>query len=112
MSGGQQQRVAIARALITKPQLVFADEPTGNLDSISSAEVLSFLKRSVNELGQTIIMVTHDPVAASYADRAIVFADGRIVADADDPTADQMSDLLMKERELSTRNASNARHAG
>lgn len=112
LSGGQQQRVAIARALITKPQLVFADEPTGNLDSISSAEVLSFLKRSVNELGQTIIMVTHDPVAASYADRAIVFADGRIVADADDPTADQMSDLLMKERELSTRNASNARHAG
>lgn len=112
LSGGEQQRVAIARALITKPQLVFADEPTGNLDSISSAEVLSFLKRSVNELGQTIIMVTHDPVAASYADRAIVFADGRIVADADDPTADQMSDLLMKERELSTRNASNARHAG
>jgi len=112
LSGGQQQRVAIARALITKPQLVFADEPTGNLDSISSAEVLSFLKRSVNELGQTIIMVTHDPVAASYADRAIVFADGRIVADVDDPTADQMSDLLMKERELSTRNASNARHAG
>lgn len=111
LSGGQQQRVAIARALITKPQLVFADEPTGNLDSISSAEVLSFLKRSVNELGQTIIMVTHDPVAASYADRAIVFADGRIVADVDDPTADQMSDLLMKERELSTRNASNARHA-
>ena len=93
-------------------RLVFADEPTGNLDSISSAEVLSFLKRSVNELGQTIIMVTHDPVAASYADRAIVFADGRIVADVDDPTADQMSDLLMKERELSTRNASNARHAG
>lgn len=112
LSGGEQQRVAIARALITKPQLVFADEPTGNLDSISSAEVLSFLKRSVNELGQTIIMVTHDPVAASYADRAIVFADGRIVADVDDPTADQMSDLLMKERELSTRNVSNARHAG
>jgi len=116
LSGGQQQRVAIARALITKPQLVFADEPTGNLDSISSAEVLSFLKRSVNELGQTIIMVTHDPVAASYADRALVFADqsegGRLWADADEPTADQMSDLLMKERELSTRNASNARHAG
>ena len=81
LSGGQQQRVAIARALITKPQLVFADEPTGNLDSVSSAEVLSFLKRSVNELGQTIIMVTHDAVAASYADRAIVFADGQIVVD-------------------------------
>ena len=112
MSGGQQQRVGIARAFVARPEVVFADEPTGNLDSISSAEVLSFLKRSVNELGQTIIMVTHDPVAASYADRAIVFADGRIVADVDDPTADQMSDLLMKERELSTRNASNARHAG
>ena len=70
LSGGQQQRVAIARALITKPKLVFADEPTGNLDSVSSAEVLGFLKRSVNELGQTIVMVTHDAVAASYADRA------------------------------------------
>lgn len=81
LSGGQQQRVAIARALITKPKLVFADEPTGNLDSVSSAEVLSFLKRSVNELDQTIIMVTHDAVAASYADRALVFADGQIVAD-------------------------------
>ncbi len=85
LSGGQQQRVAIARALIARPQLVFADEPTGNLDSVSSAEVLSFLRRSVNELGQTIIMVTHDAVAASYADRAIVFADGRIVADETGP---------------------------
>ena len=103
MSGGQQQRVAIARALISKPSLVFADEPTGNLDSVSSAEVLSFLKRSVRELNQTIIMVTHDAVAASYADRAIVFADGRIVADEDAPTADRMNALLMAERERATR---------
>ena len=112
LSGGQQQRVAIARALITKPQLVFADEPTGNLDSVSSAEVLSFLKRSVNELGQTIIMVTHDAVAASYADRAIVFADGQIVADVDQPSAEQMNDLLMKERESATQTISPVRHAG
>ncbi|SPU24710.1 ABC transporter ATP-binding protein [Bifidobacterium adolescentis] len=103
---------AIARALITKPQLVFADEPTGNLDSVSSAEVLSFLKRSVNELGQTIIMVTHDAVAASYADRAIVFADGQIVADVDQPSAEQMNDLLMKERESATQTIYPARHAG
>ena len=111
LSGGQQQRVAIARALITKPKLVFADEPTGNLDSVSSAEVLSFLKRSVNELGQTIIMVTHDAVAASYADRALVFADGQIVADVNKPTADQMSELLMKEREAATMNVVSARHS-
>ena len=112
LSGGQQQRVAIARALITKPQLVFADEPTGNLDSVSSAEVLSFLKRSVNELGQTIIMVTHDAVAASYANRAIVFADGQIVAAVDQPSAEQMKDLLMKERASATQTISPARHAG
>ncbi|KFI94572.1 ABC transporter ATP-binding protein [Bifidobacterium stellenboschense] len=99
LSGGQQQRVAIARALITKPSLVFADEPTGNLDSVSSAETLAFLRRSVDELGQTIIMVTHDAVAASYADRAIVFADGRIVADEPHPTADRMNRLLMAERQ-------------
>ena len=105
MSGGEQQRVAIARALITKPKLVFADEPTGNLDSVSSAEVLGFLKRSVNELGQTIVMVTHDAVAASYADRAIVFADGQIVADEANPTAETMNDLLMAERERATRAA-------
>lgn len=105
LSGGQQQRVAIARALITKPKLVFADEPTGNLDSVSSAEVLGFLKRSVNELGATIVMVTHDAVAASYADRAIVFADGRIVADEANPTAEVMNELLMAERERATRAA-------
>lgn len=112
MSGGQQQRVGIARAFVTRPEVVFADEPTGNLDSVSSAEVLSFLKRSVNELGQTIIMVTHDAVAASYADRAIVFADGQIVADVDQPSAEQMNDLLMKERESATQTISPARHAG
>ena len=103
LSGGQQQRVAIARALVTKPDLVFADEPTGNLDSVSSAEVLGFLKRSVHDLGQTIIMVTHDAVAASYADRAIVFADGRIVADEPNPGADRMNELLMSERERAAR---------
>ncbi|WEV65266.1 ABC transporter ATP-binding protein [Bifidobacterium sp. ESL0764] len=103
LSGGQQQRVAIARALISKPQVVFADEPTGNLDSVSSAEVLSFLKRSVREFGQTVVMVTHDAVAASYADRAIVFADGRIVADEPHPTAEHMSQLLMEESERAAR---------
>ncbi|MBT1175157.1 ABC transporter ATP-binding protein [Bifidobacterium sp. LC6] len=111
LSGGQQQRVAIARALIAKPKLVFADEPTGNLDSVSSAEVLTFLKRSVDELGQTIVMVTHDAVAASYADRAIVFADGQIVADEAHPTAEIMNNLLMAERERATQAAVPARHA-
>ncbi len=86
LSGGQQQRVAIARALIAKPDVVFADEPTGNLDSRSGAEVLGFLRRSVRELGRTIIMVTHDPAAAAYADRVILLADGRIAGRIDDPT--------------------------
>lgn len=110
LSGGQQQRVAIARALISKPAIVFADEPTGNLDSVSSAEVLEFLKRSVSELGQTIIMVTHDAIAASYADRAIVFADGRIVADEQHPTADRMNGLLLDERGAAS--SSSSRPAG
>jgi putative ABC transport system ATP-binding protein len=86
LSGGQQQSVAIARALIAKPEVVFADEPTGNLDSRSGAEVLSFLRRSVRELGRTIIMVTHDPTAAAYADRVVLLADGRIAGDIVDPT--------------------------
>jgi putative ABC transport system ATP-binding protein len=86
LSGGQQQRVAIARALIAQPDVVFADEPTGNLDSRSGAEVLSFLRRSVRELGRTIIMVTHDPSAAAYADRVVLIADGRIAGDISDPT--------------------------
>ena len=90
LSGGQQQRVAIARALIAKPEVVFADEPTGNLDSRSGAEVLSFLRRSVRELGRTIIMVTHDPTAAAYADRVILIADGRIAGDIDNPTPESV----------------------
>jgi putative ABC transport system ATP-binding protein len=94
LSGGQQQRVAIARALVTRPTVVFADEPTGNLDSVSSAEVLGFLRRSVRELGQTVVMVTHDPAAASYADRVVMLADGRVAGSVDDPTADSVLDAL------------------
>lgn len=90
LSGGQQQRVACARALASRPQVIFADEPTGNLDSHSSAEILSFLRRSVDEFGQTIVMVTHDPVAASYTDRVLFLADGRIVAELRGPTRDQV----------------------
>jgi putative ABC transport system ATP-binding protein len=88
LSGGQQQRVACARALVSRPQVVFADEPTGNLDSRAGAEVLSILRTSVRELGQTVIMVTHDPIAASYADRVLFLADGRLVDELHEPTAD------------------------
>jgi putative ABC transport system ATP-binding protein len=94
LSGGQQQRVACARALVGRPEVVFADEPTGNLDSRSSAEVLAFLRQSVREHGQTIVMVTHDPNAASYADRVIFLADGQIVDEMRDPTADAVLDRL------------------
>jgi len=87
LSGGQQQRVACARALASRPTIVFADEPTGNLDSRSGAEVLGFLRRSVDEFGQTIVMVTHDPGAASYADRVLFLADGHIVDEMRDPSA-------------------------
>jgi len=87
LSGGQQQRVALARALVTRPRVVFADEPTGNLDSASSSEVLSLLRRSVDEYGQTIVMVTHDPRAAALADRILFIADGRIVKDISESTA-------------------------
>lgn len=90
LSGGQQQRVASARALASKPDIIFADEPTGNLDSTSGAEVLNFLRHSVNELGQTIVMVTHDPVAASYTDRVIFLADGKVVDDMRDPNTDEV----------------------
>jgi putative ABC transport system ATP-binding protein len=90
LSGGQQQRVAIARALIARPDVVFADEPTGNLDSRSGAQVLSFLRRSVRELGRTIIMVTHDPAAAAYADRVVLLADGRIAGDIAQPTPESV----------------------
>lgn len=88
LSGGQQQRVACARALMSRPEIIFADEPTGNLDSASGAEVLGFLRRSVDEFGQTIVMVTHDPGAASHTDRVVFLADGRVVDEMRDPTAD------------------------
>jgi putative ABC transport system ATP-binding protein len=88
LSGGQQQRVAIARALISAPDVVFADEPTGALDSRTAAALLDFLRRSCSELGQTIVMVTHDPIAASYADRALLLSDGRITDELDRPTTD------------------------
>jgi putative ABC transport system ATP-binding protein len=96
LSGGQQQRVACARALVSRPEVIFADEPTGNLDSRSGAEVLGFLRNSVREYGQTIVMVTHDPSAASYADRVIFLADGRIVDELHDPTADVVLDRLKR----------------
>jgi putative ABC transport system ATP-binding protein len=94
LSGGQQQRVAVARALASQPEIVFADEPTGNLDSRTGAEVLSFMRQAVREYGQTIVMVTHDPVAASYADRAIFLVDGQIVDDVVQPTTDSVIDRM------------------
>ena len=94
LSGGQQQRVACARALVTRPDVVFADEPTGNLDSRSGAEVLSFLRDCVREFGQTIVMVTHDPVAASYAQRVVFLADGQVSGELSDPTSAQILDAL------------------
>ncbi|WP_158370838.1 ABC transporter ATP-binding protein [Cellulosimicrobium cellulans] len=90
LSGGQQQRVACARALVSRPSVVFADEPTGNLDSTSSGEVLGFLRRSVDDLGQSVVMVTHDPTAASYAHRVLFLADGRLVGELADPTPDSV----------------------
>ncbi|OII65206.1 peptide ABC transporter ATP-binding protein [Streptomyces sp. CC53] len=94
LSGGQQQRVAVARALAARPEIIFGDEPTGNLDSRAGAEVLGFLRRSVDELGQTIVMVTHDPVAASHADRVLYLADGRIVDEMTAPTAEAVLDRM------------------
>ena len=94
LSGGQQQRVALARALVARPEVVFADEPTGNLDSRSGAEVLSFLRTSVRELGQTIVMVTHDPIAAAYADRVVLLADGRIAGEIEDPDRASVTEAL------------------
>jgi putative ABC transport system ATP-binding protein len=94
LSGGQQQRVACARALITRPDVIFADEPTGNLDSRSGAEVLSFLRHCVREFGQTIIMVTHDPVAASYAERVVFLADGQVYRELAGPSTDRIHDAL------------------
>ncbi len=94
LSGGQQQRVAAARALASRPEIVFADEPTGNLDSRRGQEILQFLRRTVDEFGQTIVMVTHDPFAASVADRVVFLADGRVVEEMVDPKADQILDLI------------------
>jgi putative ABC transport system ATP-binding protein len=94
LSGGQQQRVAVARALLSKPEIVFADEPTGNLDSRSGAEILTFMRKAVDDLGQTIVMVTHDASAAAYADRVVFLADGAIVDELESPTADRVLDKM------------------
>jgi putative ABC transport system ATP-binding protein len=94
LSGGEQQRVAVARALVTKPKVIFADEPTGNLDSRSGAEILAFMREAVDDLGQTVVMVSHDPVAASYADRAVFLADGRIVDEMIQPTPEAILDRM------------------
>ena len=96
LSGGQQQRVACGRALAGRPTIIFADEPTGNLDSRAGAEVLGFLRRSVTDMGQTVVMVTHDPVAAAYADRVLFLADGRIVDEMLDPTSDRVLDRMKR----------------
>jgi putative ABC transport system ATP-binding protein len=96
LSGGQQQRVACARALASRPAIIFADEPTGNLDSRSGAEVLGFLRRSVDEFGQTIVMVTHDPNAASYSQRVVFLADGRISDEMSDPTPERVLDRMKR----------------
>jgi putative ABC transport system ATP-binding protein len=94
LSGGQQQRVAAARALLSRPEIVFADEPTGNLDSKASAELLGFLRQAVEDFGQTIVMVTHDPVAASAADRIVFLADGQVVDEMVAPTPDRVIDHM------------------
>jgi putative ABC transport system ATP-binding protein len=94
LSGGQQQRVAIARALITRPAVMFADEPTGALDTRTAREVLNLLRASVDQAGQTVVMVTHDPVAASYADRVVFLADGRLVGELYRPTAEAVAERM------------------
>ncbi len=94
LSGGQQQRVAVSRALATRPEIIFADEPTGNLDSTTGNEILSFMRSAVDEFGQTIVMVTHDPVAASYANRVIFLVDGKIVDELREPTPDGVLDMM------------------
>jgi len=96
LSGGQQQRVAVARALATQPTIIFADEPTGNLDSRTGAEILQFMRQAVTELGQTIVMVTHDPIAAGYADRVIFLADGQIVDEMAEPSAERVLDRMKR----------------
>jgi putative ABC transport system ATP-binding protein len=94
LSGGQQQRVAVARALASRPKIIFADEPTGNLDSRAGAEILGFIQSAVQSMGQTVVMVTHDPTAAAYADRVLFLADGKIVGEQDDPTVEQIIDRM------------------
>ncbi|MEP6796726.1 MAG: ABC transporter ATP-binding protein, partial [Lapillicoccus sp.] len=94
LSGGQQQRVAAARALVTRPDVIVADEPTGALDRATSAELLTFLAQCVADLGQTVVMVTHDPAAAAYADRVVLLADGRLVGELHDPTSDSVLDAM------------------
>ena len=96
LSGGEQQRVAIGRALVSEPAVILADEPTGNLDSTSGGEVLDFMRRAVDEMAQTIVMVTHDPVAASHADRVLFLADGRIVDEMSRPTAERVLDRMKR----------------
>ena len=96
LSGGQQQRVAVARALAGRPEIIFADEPTGNLDSRAGGEVLGFLRRAVDDMGQTIVMVTHDPTAASYADRIVFLADGQIVDEMIDPSSDRVLERMKR----------------
>jgi putative ABC transport system ATP-binding protein len=96
LSGGQQQRVAVARALASRPDIIFADEPTGNLDSRTGAEILRFMRTAVTDLGQTIVMVTHDPVAAAYADRVVFLADGKIVDQMEAPTAERVLDRMKR----------------
>ncbi|MFC1401738.1 MULTISPECIES: ABC transporter ATP-binding protein [Streptacidiphilus] len=112
LSGGQQQRVAVARALASRPQIIFADEPTGNLDSRSGAEVLGFLRGSVDELGQTVVMVTHDPVAASYADTVLFLADGRIVEQLVAPTADAVLERMGRLDDRASGTTENRRPGG
>ena len=96
LSGGQQQRVAVARALATRPQIVFADEPTGNLDSRAGAEILEFMSQAVRDLAQTIVMVTHDPAAAAYADRVVFLGDGKVVGELADPTAESVINRMQQ----------------
>ena len=96
LSGGQQQRVAVARAMASQPAIIFADEPTGNLDSRAGAEILQFMRRAVDDLGQTIVMVTHDPTAASYADRIVFLADGKVVDEMKEPTAERVLERMKR----------------
>jgi putative ABC transport system ATP-binding protein len=109
LSGGQQQRVAIARALVTRPEVVFADEPTGSLDTMTARDVLMLLRETVDGLGQTVVMVTHDPVAASYADMVLFLADGRIVDSMRAPTAAAVAERMTRLGDSARRDQEGAR---